>query len=101
MERKLSFKKLSIEKLKALCSFQRRYRFIRNEINSINTSIIFYKDILMSMINNLTKLNIIKVFQNTKSHNIVILDEMKEIKLLLDEIRSLNIYPKLNLKNKY
>ena len=59
----------------SLTKFQRRCRFLSNELKDINNKLIFYKDILMSMLNNLSYLNKIKVFQNTESHNMIILEE--------------------------
>ena len=56
--------------------------------------IIFFKDTSMSMLNNLNNLNINKIYENTNSNYILILEEIKKIKELLD------IFPdKLNFKN--
>ena len=70
----------------SLTKFQRRCRFLSNELKDINNKLIFYKDILMSMLNNLSYLNKIKVFQNTESHNMIILEELNEVKNYLDEL---------------
>ena len=40
----------------------------------------------MSMLNNLNYLNKIKVFQNTESHNMIILEELNEVKNFLDDL---------------
>ena len=70
----------------SLTKFQRRCRFLSNELKNINNKLIFYKDILMSMLNNLNYLNKIKVFQNTESHNMIILEELNEVKKFLDDL---------------
>lgn len=85
---------LSIEKINALSIFQRKFRFLKNEMKHINNQVIFFKDTIMSMLNNLNNLNNIKIFENTNSSYILILEEIKKIKEMLD------IFPeKLNFKN--
>jgi hypothetical protein len=77
---------IGLNNITLISRIQRRYRFLATEIKDINNKLIFYKDILMSMLNNLNYLNKIKVFQNTESHNMIILEELNEIKLLLDKL---------------
>jgi len=77
--------KLSFEKINSICSFQRRYRFLTSEISRINNRIMFFKDILMSMLNNLTYLNNFNIFQNTDSYNLLIINEIKQTKILIDK----------------
>ena len=85
---------LSLEKINALSLFQRKFRFMKDEMSKINNKIIFFKDTIMSMLNNLNNLNINKIYENTNSNYILILEEIKKIKELLD------IFPdKLNFKN--
>jgi len=85
---------LSLEKINALSLFQRKFRFIREEMSRINNKIVFFKDTIMSMLNNLNSLNNNKIFENTNSNYILILEEIKKIKELLD------IFPdKLNFKH--
>ncbi len=85
---------LSLEKINALSIFQRKFRFIKNEMKNINNKIIFFKDTIMSMLNNLNNLNNSKIYENTNSSYILILEEVKKIKEMLD------IFPeKLNFKN--
>ena len=76
--------KLSLEKMNSICSFQRRYRFLKSELSRINNRIMFFKDILMSMLNNLTYLNNFNIFQNTDSYNLLIINEIKQTKTLID-----------------
>ena len=75
---------LSLKKINSICNFQKRFRFLRNEIKSLNLKIIFYKDVVMSMLNNLNYLNNLKIFENTDSHYLVIINEIKKIKDLID-----------------
>ena len=90
-------KKLSLDKISKIINFQRRYRFLRSEINKINERRMFYSDVLLSMVNNLTTCNNSKIFRNTDSLYIKALDELKDIKKELDKI-SENFSLK-NLKN--
>ena len=84
----------SVEKIRSICIFQRRYRFIKSELKTINNRVIFFKDVIMSMINNLSYLNYLKIFENTNSSEIILLEEMKKIK------KELDIFPdKLIIKN--
>ena len=76
---------LSIENLNALIIFQQKFRFLKKELEIYNARISFYKDILMSMINNLSFCNNLKMFQDTDSNYMSILNELKEIKDKLDE----------------
>ena len=78
-------RKVSFNTLNSILYFQRRFRFIKNEIETINNRVVFFRDIVMSMLNNLNYLNSVKIFQNTKSHNILILEEIREIKEILDK----------------
>ena len=71
--------------LKGIIKFQRNFLFYKKETESINHQIYFYKEVLMSMINNLSFCNNLKIFQETESTYISILSEIKEIKELIDE----------------
>jgi ATP-dependent Lon protease len=75
---------LSLEKINSICIFQRRFRFLKNELSNINNRLIFFKDILMSMLNNLSYLNNFNIYHNTDSYNLQIICEIKEIKKLID-----------------
>ena len=56
---------------------------MKNEMKQINSRVIFFKDTIMSMLNNLNNLNNIKIFENTNSNYILILEEIKKLKNLL------------------
>ena len=71
--------------LKSIIKFQRNFLYYKKETESINHQIYFYKEVLMSMINNLSFCNNLKIFQETESTYISILSEIKEIKELIDE----------------
>merc|ERR1711871_1054119 len=90
-------KKLSVDKVLKIIEFQRRYRFLRIEINKINETRMFCSDILLSMVNNLTTCNNSKIFRNTDSLYIKALDELKIIKKELDKISE--NFSLRNLKN--
>ena len=71
--------KLTLEQVNSLILFQRRYRFIKFEIESINTQLCFYQDSLMSMLSNLITCNKINIYAGTNTSFMIILDELKEI----------------------
>ena len=71
--------KLTLEQVNSLILFQRRYRFIKSEIESINTQLCFYQDSLMSMLSNLINCNKINIYAGTNASFMIILDELKEI----------------------
>jgi len=75
---------LPFEKMNSLVKFQRQFRFLKEELDSINLKLGFLRDILMSMINNLSFCNNLKIFQDTDSNYMGILNELKEIKEQLD-----------------
>ena len=96
---------LSLEKINSICIFQRRFRFIKNELSNINNRLIFFKDILMSMLNNLSYLNNFNIYHNTDSYNLQIIGEIKEIKKLIDlfpnKLRISNLKFKFYFSRKY
>ena len=57
-----------------------KYKTLKNEISSLNYSISFQRDYLMGMINNLSYMNNIKMYQDTDSLFISILNELRQIK---------------------
>merc|ERR1712196_42933 len=78
--------KLTLEQVNSLILFQRRYRFIKSEIESINTQLCFYQDSLMSMLSNLVSCNKINIYAGTNASFMIILDELKEINDLLKSV---------------
>ncbi len=74
---------------KGIIKIQRKYRSLKNEINSLNYSVSFQRDYLMSMINNLSNMNNFKLYQDTDFLFMSILQELKNIK---DEIEK---YPEI------
>lgn len=72
------------KKLSSLIKIQRKFRFLKNEIDEKNKKLSFYKLVLTSMINNLIYCNNLKIFQNINSSYIAILGELKEIKDMID-----------------
>ena len=67
---------LTPKKLKALIKFQRKFSLLKKNTDVINRKIYFYKEILMSMINNLSLCNNLKLFQETESMYMSILNEI-------------------------
>jgi hypothetical protein len=53
---------LSFDKIKIFIKFKKKIILLKKEIDLLNQKIYFYKDILMSMINNLSYCNTIKIF---------------------------------------
>ena len=69
----------------SIIKIQRRYKTIKSEINSLNYSVSFQRDYLISMINNLSSLNTIKLFQETDSLYVQLLKELKNVKTEIDK----------------
>jgi ATP-dependent Lon protease len=70
---------------KGVIKNQCKYKTLKNEISSLNYSISYQRDYLMGMINNLSYMNNIKLFQDTDSLFMSILNELKQIKDELDK----------------
>ena len=69
-------------------------------MDEINQKIYFYKDVLMSMINNLSYCNSLKIFQESEANNLAVLNELKEIKELMNELPDVVTYKYLKI-NKF
>lgn len=78
--------KLTLEQVNSLTLFQRRYRFIKSEIETINEQLTFYQDSLMSMLSNLVVCNKINIYTGTNTSFMNILEELKEINDILKQI---------------
>ena len=65
---------------RGIIKIQRKYRNLKSEINSLNYSVSFQRDYLMSMINNLSSMNNLKLYQDTYALFMSILQELKTIK---------------------
>ena len=91
------FENLPVNKVKLLTKFKNKIILLKKEINLLNQKIYFYKDILMSMINNLSYCNLIKIFEDTESNNLSILNELKEIKDLINEFPDIITFEYLKL----
>ena len=62
----------------------RKYKPIKFEINLLNLSVGFKRDYLISMMNNLSYLNSLKIYNDSESLYLSILEELKQIKELID-----------------
>merc|ERR1711871_336404 len=94
--------KLTLEQVNSLILFQRRYRFLKSEINDVSTQLSFYQDSLMSMLSNLVSCNKINIYAGTNASFMIILDELKEINDLLKSVPNkikINDLKNTNLKN--
>jgi len=78
--------KLTLEQVNSLILFQRRYKFLKSELNDINKQLSFYQDSLMSMLSNLVSCNKINIYAGTNASFMIILDELKEINDLLKSV---------------
>jgi hypothetical protein len=63
----------------------RKYKTLKNEISSLNYSISFQRDYLLGMLNNLSYMNNIKLYHETDSLFMSILNELKIIKEELEK----------------
>ena len=88
----MSFKKIE----DFIVKIQRRYKTIKSEINSLNYSVSFQRDYLISMINNLSSLNTIKLFQETDSLYVQLLKELKNIKIEIDKYPEIISFKSIN-----
>jgi ATP-dependent Lon protease len=82
---------------RAIIKIQRKYKSLKSNLSTLNYSISFQKDYLTGMINNLSAINNLKLYQDTEMPSnglfISILTELKQIKDMIDT------YPEnLNLK---
>ena len=75
---------ITLKNLNSIILIQKKYCFLKKELEQINTTIYFYKDVLLSMINNLSYLNNINLYQEVEHYYISILNKLKKIKDLLD-----------------
>jgi ATP-dependent Lon protease len=69
-----------------IVKIQRRFRFLQNELNQIKDKIVFQREYLTGMINTLLFMNTIKLYQNTNSLYDSLLNELKIIKMEMDNI---------------
>jgi ATP-dependent Lon protease len=87
---------LTLEQINSLIFFQRRYRFLKSEIDNINVQLSFYQDCLMSMLSNLEFFNKVNIFSGTNSSFMIILEEIKEINDILIKIPNKILIKHLN-----
>ena len=90
------YKDLTLEQINSLIFFQRRYRFLKSEIDNINVQLSFYQDCLMSMLSNLEFFNKVNIFSGTNSSFMIILEEIKEINDILIKIPNKILIKHLN-----
>ncbi len=71
---------MSTPNIDNIIKFQRNYRFIKNELKLLSSEIKFLKDCMIDMVNNLTYLNKIKLYDNVINGYNVIFNELRIIK---------------------
>jgi ATP-dependent Lon protease len=88
---------------RAIIKFQRKYKSKNNDVNTLNYSISFQKDYLTGMINNLSTMNHLKLYQDTDMPSnglfISILSELKQIKDMIDTYPETITLPLYNENN--
>ena len=77
---------LTLEQINSLILFQRKYLFLKSEVQNINQRLVFYQDALMSMLSNLISCNKINIYSGTNMSFMNILSELKEVNTLLNSI---------------
>ncbi len=90
------------KELKGLITFQRNYRFIKNELTSLSKQTVFLKECLVNMTLNLNYLNKLKMLDNVKNGYIVLMNELQVIKKKIDKIPDkllMKHLKKINLKD--
>ena len=73
-------KELNMNKIYSIIIFQRKIKFIMSELKQFNTKVDFLIDLLINLLNNLSKINSFKIFANTDSTFLKILTFLKNIK---------------------
>ena len=72
--------KNSEKQINKIIKFQRNYRFIKNELNTLSKQISFYKDYLISMSENLVNLHKLKIYEGVENGYSAIYNELLIIK---------------------
>jgi hypothetical protein len=75
--------------MNTIIKIDRKYKLLKHEISLLSYSIGFQKDYMISMMNNLSNLNSIKLFQDTNSLYLSILSEIKQIKQHIDKYNNI------------
>lgn len=70
----------SEKQINKIIKFQRNYRFIKNELNTLSKQISFYKDYLISMSENLVNLHKLKIYEGVENGYSSIYNELLIIK---------------------
>ena len=84
---------------RGIIKIQRKYRNLKSEINSLNYSVSFQRDYLMSMINNLSSMNNLKLYQDTDALFMSILQELKTIKEEIEKYPEIISFKNLEIKS--
>jgi hypothetical protein len=87
------------EKIDNIIKFQRNYRFLKSELNNLSTEVIFLKECLVEMSNNLIALHKLKLYEGVTNGYSVIFNELNKIKLILVDIPDIIRISYLNKKN--
>lgn len=92
-------KNLPQEKIDNIIKFQRSYRFLKSELNNLSTEVIFLKECLVEMSNNLISLHKLKLYEGVVNGYSVIFNELNQIKTKLADIPDIIRISYLNKKS--
>lgn len=81
--------------VKCVVKIQRKYKSIINKINILNYFISFHKDYLLNVLDNLTNMSNLKLYQDTDNSFTYLLNELKKIKVEIDKYPSIILYHEL------
>ena len=84
--------------MNSIIKIDRKYKLLNYDIPSLSHMIGFQKDYMISMMNNLSTLNHMRLFQDTNSIYLSILSEIKQIKTKIDTYTNI-IACKHNMNN--
>lgn len=87
------------EKIDNIIKFQRNYRFLKSELNNLSTEVIFLKECLVDMSNNLITLHKLKLYEGVNNGYSVIFNELNQIKNKLADIPDIIRFNYINKKN--
>lgn len=86
------------EKIDNIIKFQRNYRFLKSELNNLSTEVIFLKECLVQMSNNLINLHKLKLYEGITNGYSVIFNELEQIKTKIADIPDIIRISYLNKK---
>jgi len=80
----------------SIIKIQRKYRTLKSEINNLNHLVLFQRDYLLSMLNNLSTMNNLKLYQESDSLFVTLINELKQVKDLIEKCPDMITYQNLH-----